>query len=81
MHLWDDYLYFEIVHPKTGEIVPDGEVGELVITTLKKEGAPLIRYRTHDLTRFIPATASAAAVIRGSIRSSAGRTTWSRSRA
>ena len=54
MHLWDDYLYFEIVHPKTGEIVPDGEVGELVITTLKKEGAPLIRYRTHDLTRFIP---------------------------
>lgn len=54
MHIWDDYLYFEIVNPKTGEIVPDGEVGELVITTLKKQGAPLIRYRTHDLTRFIP---------------------------
>lgn len=54
MHCWDDYLYFEIVNPKTGEIVPDGEIGELVITTLKKEGAPLIRYRTHDLTRFIP---------------------------
>jgi len=54
MHYWDDYLYFEIVNPKTGEIVPDGEIGELVITTLKKEGAPLIRYRTHDLTRFIP---------------------------
>lgn len=53
MHLWDDYLYFEIVDPKTGEVVPDGEIGELVITTLKKEGAPLIRYRTHDLTRFI----------------------------
>lgn len=53
MHYWDDYLYFEIVNPKTGEIVPDGEIGELVITTLKKEGAPLIRYRTHDLTRFI----------------------------
>ncbi|MEM1484317.1 phenylacetate--CoA ligase [Oscillospiraceae bacterium PP1C4] len=54
MHYWDDYLYFEIVDPKTGEVLEDGEVGELVITTLKKEGAPLIRYRTHDLTRFIP---------------------------
>ena len=54
MHIWDDYLYFEIVDPKTGETVPDGEIGELVITTLKKEGAPLIRYRTHDLTRFLP---------------------------
>ncbi len=54
MHYWDDYLYFEIIDPKTGELVPDGEVGELVITTLKKEGAPLLRYRTHDLTRFLP---------------------------
>lgn len=54
MHYWDDYLYFEIVDPETGENVPDGEVGELVITTLRKQGAPLIRYRTHDLTRFIP---------------------------
>ena len=54
MHYWDDYLYFEIVDPKTGENVPDGEVGELVITTLRKQGVPLIRYRTHDLTRFIP---------------------------
>ena len=54
MHYWDDYLYFEIVDPKTGENVPDGELGELVITTLRKQGAPLIRYRTHDLTRFIP---------------------------
>lgn len=53
MHYWDDYFYFEIVDPKTGKNVPDGEIGELVITTLKKEGAPLIRYRTHDLTRFI----------------------------
>ena len=51
IHCWDDYLYFEIINPKTGELVPDGEIGELVITTLKKEGAPLIRYRTHDLTR------------------------------
>lgn len=54
MHYWDDYLYFEIVDPHTGENVPDGEIGELVITTLCKEGAPLIRYRTHDLTRFLP---------------------------
>lgn len=54
MHYWDDYLYFEIIDPHTGKPVPDGEIGELVITTLKKEGAPLIRYRTHDLTRFIP---------------------------
>ena len=54
MHCWDDYLYFEIIDPKTGETLPDGETGELVITTLQKEGAPLIRYRTHDLTRIIP---------------------------
>lgn len=54
MHIWDDYLYCEIVNPQTHEPVPDGEIGELVITTLKKEGAPLIRYRTHDLTRFLP---------------------------
>ncbi len=53
MHMWDDYIYFEIVNPKTGEVLPDGEIGELVITTLKKQGAPLIRYRTHDLTRVI----------------------------
>ena len=52
MHYWDDYIYCEIINPKTGELVPDGEIGELVITTLRKEGAPLIRYRTHDLTRF-----------------------------
>lgn len=54
MHYFDDYLYFEVVDPKTGKVLPDGELGELVITTLKKEGAPLIRYRTHDLTRIVP---------------------------
>jgi phenylacetate-CoA ligase len=54
MHYWDDYVYIEIVNPKTGEPVPDGEVGEIVITTLKKQGAPLIRYRTHDLSRKVP---------------------------
>lgn len=54
MHYWDDYIYLEIVDPATGEPVPDGEMGEIVITTLVKEGAPLIRYRTHDLSRIIP---------------------------
>ena len=54
MHYWDDFLYIEIIDPKTGENVPDGEWGEIVITTLVKEGAPLIRYRTHDLSRIIP---------------------------
>ena len=53
MHMFDDYLYYEIINPKTLEPVPDGELGELVITTLKKQGAPLIRYRTHDMTRAI----------------------------
>ena len=54
MHYWDDYLYLEIIDPKTGKTLPDGEWGEIVITTLVKEGAPLIRYRTHDMSRIIP---------------------------
>ena len=54
MHYWDDYLYLEIINPETGENVPDGEWGEIVITTLVKEGAPLIRFRTHDISRIIP---------------------------
>ena len=54
MHYWDDYIYFEVIDPITGKVLPDGETGELVCTTLRKEGAPLIRYRTHDLTRIIP---------------------------
>ena len=54
MHIWDDYLYLEIIDPVTGKNLPDGEWGEIVITTLVKEGAPLIRYRTHDLSRIIP---------------------------
>lgn len=53
MHYWDDYLYFEIINPQTLEPAEFGEIGELVITTLRKQGAPLIRYRTHDLTRFV----------------------------
>ena len=58
MHYWDDFIYIEIIDPKTGENLPDGEWGEIVITTLKKEGAPLIRYRTHDLSRIIPGKCS-----------------------
>ena len=54
MHYWDDYVYLEVIDPKTGKNLPDGELGEIVITTLVKEGAPLIRYRTHDLSRIIP---------------------------
>ncbi len=54
MHYWDDYIYCEIIDPKTGEVLPEGQPGELVITTLRKQGAPLIRYRTHDLTRILP---------------------------
>ena len=56
MHIFDDYLYTEIIDPETGKVLPDGEWGEIVITTLVKEGAPLIRYRTHDLSRIIPGT-------------------------
>ncbi len=54
IHYWNDFFYFEIIDPTTGKVLPDGEFGELVITTLKKAAAPLIRYRTHDLTRMIP---------------------------
>ena len=54
MHYWDDYIYIEIIDPVSGKPVPDGEMGEVVITTLVKEGAPLIRYRTHDLSRILP---------------------------
>ena len=54
MHIWDDFVYVEIIDPQTGENVPDGEWGEIVLTTLVKEGAPLIRFRTHDISRIIP---------------------------
>lgn len=56
LHYFDDYLYFEVIDPNTGKNLPDGELGELVITTLKKEGGPLIRYRTHDITRLLQGT-------------------------
>ncbi len=54
--IWEDHFYPEIIHPETGEVVPDGEVGELVFTSLSKEALPIIRYRTRDLTRLLPPT-------------------------
>lgn len=57
LHLWEDHFLPEIIDPETGEVLPDGEKGELVFTTLTKEGQPMIRYRTRDLTRLLPGTA------------------------
>ncbi len=54
LHIWEDYFIAEIIDPVTLQPVPDGEMGELVITTLKREAMPLVRYRTRDLTRFLP---------------------------
>ncbi len=54
IHYWNDLFIYEIIDPETGKVLPDGQEGELVITTLKKEASPLIRYRTHDITRIIP---------------------------
>ncbi|MFI0737635.1 phenylacetate--CoA ligase PaaK [Streptomyces sp. NPDC021100] len=56
-HLWEDHFYPEIVDPVTGEPLPDGEPGELVLTSLTKEAMPVVRYRTRDLTRLLPGTA------------------------
>ena len=55
--IWEDHFYPEIINPETGEVLPDGEFGELVITSLTKEATPVIRYRTKDLTRLLPGTA------------------------
>lgn len=54
--IWEDHFYPEIIHPETGEVLPDGELGELVFTSLTKEAMPVIRYRTRDLTRLLPPT-------------------------
>jgi len=56
MHLWEDYYFMEIINPETGERLPDGEEGELVLTHLNREAMPMLRYRTRDLTRVIPET-------------------------
>ncbi|MEC7962835.1 MAG: phenylacetate--CoA ligase PaaK [Pseudomonadota bacterium] len=57
LHIWEDHFYPEIIDPETGEVLPDGELGELVFTSLTKEAFPIIRYRTRDLTRLLPGTA------------------------
>ena len=57
LHIWEDHFYPEIIDPQTGDVLADGETGELVFTTLSKEGQPMIRYRTRDLTRLLPGTA------------------------
>jgi phenylacetate-CoA ligase len=57
LHIWEDHFYPEIVDPETGTVLPDGEYGELVITSLTKEAMPVVRYRTRDLTRLLPGTA------------------------
>lgn len=54
IHYWSDYLLFEVIDPETGEVLPEGEEGELVVTSLRKEASPLIRYRTRDITRLLP---------------------------
>ncbi len=56
MHLWEDAYIAEIIDPETGRTLPEGELGELVLSTLTREGMPVLRYRTRDLTRFIPGT-------------------------
>lgn len=53
IHIFDDYIYIEILDPQTGKPVPEGEIGEICLTTLVKEGAPLFRFRTHDLAAFV----------------------------
>ncbi|MGW0046953.1 phenylacetate--CoA ligase [Nocardia cyriacigeorgica] len=57
LHIWEDHFYPEIIDPETGEVLPDGQEGELVFTSLTKEAMPVIRYRTRDLTRLLPGTA------------------------
>jgi phenylacetate-CoA ligase len=57
LHLWEDHFYPEIIDPETGAVLPDGEYGELVLTSLTREAMPVIRYRTRDLTRLLPGTA------------------------
>ena len=57
LHVWEDHFYPEIIDPETGAVLPDGEAGELVFTSLTKEAMPVVRYRTRDLSRLLPGTA------------------------
>ncbi len=60
LHIWEDHFYPEVIDPVTGAVLPDGEVGELVFTSLTRQAAPIVRYRTRDLTRLLPGTARPA---------------------
>ncbi|MBP7460704.1 MAG: phenylacetate--CoA ligase, partial [Candidatus Delongbacteria bacterium] len=64
LHVNEDFFYPEIIDPESGKILPDGEIGELVFTTLTKQGIPLIRYRTKDLTAIIPEPCSCGRTLR-----------------
>jgi phenylacetate-CoA ligase len=57
LHIWEDHFYPEVIDPVTGQILPDGELGELVFTSLTKQAMPIVRYRTRDLSRLLPGTA------------------------
>jgi phenylacetate-CoA ligase len=63
IHYWADYYILEIIDPDTLKPVPEGEIGEMVVTTLSKEAVPLIRYRTRDLTRLIPGTCPCGSIL------------------
>jgi phenylacetate-CoA ligase len=60
LHIWEDHFYPEVIDPVSGEVLPDGEMGELVFTSLSKQALPIVRYRTRDLTRLLPGTARPA---------------------
>ena len=60
LHIWEDHFYPEVIDPVSGEVLPDGELGELVFTSLTKQALPIVRYRTRDLTRLLPGTARPA---------------------
>ena len=60
LHIWEDHFYPEVIDPVSGEALPDGELGELVFTSLTKHALPMVRYRTRDLTRLLPGTARPA---------------------
>ncbi len=60
LHIWEDHFYPEVIDPVSGEVLPDGAIGELVFTSLTKQALPIIRYRTRDLTRLLPGTARSA---------------------
>ncbi len=60
LHIWEDHFFPEVIDPTTGDVLPDGEPGELVLTSLSKQALPIIRYRTRDLTRLLPGTARPA---------------------